>query len=307
MAVATVKAVGEREDGRVSPYLKQGKPVPKGASLDKALKVAGLDWEVGLFPVQALVEGKRVNIDHRQAVVNLTSGVVYDVVGQGYATVQNRDGLGIAEGLSEQGCEFVVAGELAQGRVVWIQVKMPDGFLVGGQDPYDLYGLLEASHDGKRAVRFHITPTRLDCLNQLNAAISGAERRFSVRHTSSAPEKLEEARHAIKKTGEYVEAFQSEMDGLLTKKISEKALVEFLNRLVPDRDKKPQEVEAIRTLAVDAATNEFGRGTRYAAFQAVREYYDHVRPQRTAESSMIGALTGVNVRMQDRALEMLRA
>ncbi len=316
-----VLAVGE---GRESVFLRHGTKVPKGATIDKAIEVAGLDWTVGLVPAAAMIDGKPVVANHRFAVVREDNGHIFDFVGQGYRPVQNAQGLGIAQTVKDfnklapaaeyepqeilEGVEFIVAGQLANGRVVWVQIKLPNmGLSICGEDPYDLYGLIETSHDGKRAVRFHITPTRIACLNQLNQAMAGAQQRWVVRHAGDPAGELADAHKAAGIISEYTDVFSKTMAGLVTKKMSEKQLETFLTTLLPDRPKRVDEIADIKRLAIDSPTNAFGRGTRYAALQAVREYFDYVRPQRTSESAFIGAVTGTNAKTTDRALALLTA
>jgi phage/plasmid-like protein (TIGR03299 family) len=304
--VAHAKQVVAVAEGRETPYLRHGTRVPKGATVAQALKVAGLDWDVELMPAAAIVDGKAVVADHRFAVVRKDTNQVFDFVGQGYAAVQNAQGLGIADDLrAAAGVDFVCAGQQAGGRVVWVQVKLPVPLVVAGEDPYDMYGLVETSHDGKRAVRFHITPLRLECLNQLNLAMAKAKQRWTIRHVATAESRLAEAHEAAGMVEAYAKEFDATMQGLLKAKMTDKQMETFLTTLLPDRPKRPEEMSAITTLAKDSPTNEFGRGTRYAALQAVREYFDHVRPQRTTESALIGAVTGVNVKTADRALNLL--
>lgn len=291
---------------RVTPFLKHGVRVAEGATVAEALKQAGLDWDVEKVPAYDLVDGKPVQVEGRFNVRRTDTKKVFDVVGSAYQEVSNLDALGIGDDLHELGgASFVAAGEIASGRGVWVAFELPEEISFGGDDPHKLTGLLETTHDGKRATRLHVAPIRFRCTNVMNLMVANAVQRWSVNHTSKAPERLQEAAEAVGMVKEYKAAFEATGERLLKSQMGEKAVHTFLERLVPARPKKADEVAAMEDLILRAETNEFGRGTAYAALNGVREYYDHIRPQRTTESAFIGAYTGVNAKMTNRALTML--
>jgi|GEM_PF-2715430 len=291
---------------RITPYLRHGVEVSGATSIAEALRTANLDWEVEKVPTYDLVDGKPVQVEGRFNVRRTTDNRVFDVVGRAYEPVNNLDALGLGDDLVQVGgAQFVAAGETAGGRGVWVAFELPEEITFGGQDPHKLTGLLETTHDGKRAVRMHIAPVRFACTNVMNLMVRGAVQRFSVHHTSKAPERLQEAALAVGLVDDYVKAYEETGERLLKSQMGEKALDQFLARLIPARPRSADEVAAIKDLALNAPTNEFGRGTAYAALNAVREYYDHGRPTRTTESAFIGAYTGVNAKMANRALSML--
>lgn len=303
---ASTKTVGAVASDRVTPYLKHGTRIDAATTVAEALSIAHLDWEVEKVPSYDLVDGVPVQVPGRYNVRRKDTHRVFDVVGRAYQEVNNLEALGFGDDLHQVGgARFVAAGDIAEGRGVWVAFELPEEISFGGHDKHTLTGLLETTHDGKRAVRLHIAPIRFQCTNVMNLMVRNAVQRFSVHHTSKAPERLQEAAQAVGLVKDYVKAFEETGERLLKSPMGEKALDQFLTRLVPERPKKADEVAAIRDLAIAADTNEFGRGTAYAALNAVREYYDHVRPQRTTESAFIGAYTGVNARMANRALEML--
>jgi phage/plasmid-like protein (TIGR03299 family) len=301
------KTVGAVATDRVTPYLRHGAKVSPKANMAEALAEAGLDWEVELVP--ALHYGRKgqpEEVPGRFVCRRKDTLQPFDVVGRSYHTVQNLEALGLGDALHEVGgAKFVAAGTIASGRGVWVAFELPGPIVIGGEDRHDLTGLLETTHDGKRATRLHVAPVRFACTNVMNLMVRGAVQRWSIPHTSKASERLAEAAVSVGLIKEYVSAFEATGERLLRSEMGEKALDGFLDRLVPARPRKADEVAAIKALVVDSPTNEFGRGTAYAALNGVREYYDHVRPQRTSESAFIGAYTGVNARTTNRALEML--
>jgi phage/plasmid-like protein (TIGR03299 family) len=305
MNTKTISAVAE---GRETAFLKAGTIVPKDATIAQALKAAKLDWDIELRPVFTTIAGKTAEIPNRKAVVRTDTEAVFGVVGSNYVPVSNLDALGIGDDLrTEAGAQFVAAGEIAGGRGVWVNWVMPEGFKVAGSDEFRLEGLLTTSHDGLKAVNMHITPIRLACTNMHNLQIRKAKQRFSVAHTSKAHTRLAEAQIAVGLVSEYVEEFKAQTEALLKHKMGDQALTTFLENLLPARPSRDKEIAAIRDLYVNGEANEFGRGTAYAALAATREYFDHVRPIRNAESGFIGAVTGQYARTTNRAFAMLAA
>jgi phage/plasmid-like protein (TIGR03299 family) len=304
MAAATDMKVGAVAEHRRTAFMRHGITVPPDVDVARALALGGLDYEVEKVAIRTAA-GEA--IPNRFAIVRSDTRQVFDVVGTGYQEVQNGAAFGVLDEFRQVlGVEFGACGTLGGGRVAWIQVKLPQGFDVQG-DLHDLHMIVETSHDGKRAIRSCITPVRLDCLNQMNLALREAVQRWAIRHTSTAEARLAEAHKAAGLVEHYVDEYKAQTTKLLQVKMSEKAVTTFLEGLLPARPSKDKEVAAIRQLALEAPTNEFGRGTGYALLNAVREYHDHVRPTRTTESAFIGAQTGANKRVTDRALQRLLA
>lgn len=298
----TDTGAGAVAEGRRTSFLRHGVTVPDDCGVREALSAGGLDYRVERVAV-ATADGDP--IEGRFAIRREDTREVFDVVGASYEVVQNEEAFGVLdEYRGVLGARFGCAGTLARGRVAWLQMQLPEGFSVDG-DEHELHLIVDTSHDGKRAVRCAITPVRLACLNQMNLALKRATQRWSVRHAGGASVRLAEAYNAAGLVEGYVEEYGRVSRQLLGYKLSERSLAGLLDGLLPDRPSKEREVAAITRLALEAPTNEFGRGTGYAALNAVREYYDHERPQRTTESAFIGASTGVNKRMSDRALEAL--
>jgi phage/plasmid-like protein (TIGR03299 family) len=296
---------GAVAEGRRTAFLRHGRTVPDDCSVAEALRIGGLDYEVEVVPIQTADGGE---IPSRFAVRRTDTRRVFDVVGTGYQEVQNLAAFGVLEEFREVlGVRFGCAGTLANGRVAWVQVQLPNNFFVADADEHEMHMIVETSHDGKRAIRSCITPVRLDCRNQMNLAVRKARQRWAIRHTATAEARLAEAHLAMGYVEEYQREFKTQTQKLLAYKVSDKSLVSLLEGVMPARPSREREVAAIVALAKEGPTNDFGRGTGYAALQATREYYDHVRPTRTAESAFIGAQTGVNKRVTDRVFAALLA
>lgn len=299
------KNIVASEGARETVWMKHGTTVPKNSTALKAIKAGGLDWEVGLAPVTTIIDGTEVEVPNRFATYRTDTGHVFDVVGKDYEPIQNRDAFAVADDLRKTlGVEFQRAGEVADGRRCWLQGTFGVAYEVVGDKHQDNL-IIDTAHNGLQSTRLAISPVRLECLNMMMMALRQASFRWGVRHTSTASERLGEAHLAVEAVQAYKDEYTQLAEHLIGKSMGKQAAKTFLTRLLPDRPRTPQVIEDILRLAFEADTCENGRGTKWAMLNAVREYFDHVKPQRTTESAFINATTGVNVQMASKAAAML--
>lgn len=211
---------------------------------------------------------------------------VLGVVGRGYEPIQNEDHAGLLDRLvDESGAHFETAGSLRGGRQVFLSMKLPRTMRIGGVDPVDLYLIACNSHDGTSAFRLLVSPVRVVCANTQAAAIRGAKASYSIRHTAGAKGQIVQARAALGLTFEFVEAFERQAQKMIAAAISTDEFARLVAQLWPiDEDSKRSKTigenrryELVQLLR-HSPTNENIRGTRWAAYQAITEYADHVAP-----------------------------
>lgn len=209
------------------------------------------------------------------------------VVGGHYTTIQNEAHVDLLDALvDESGAHFDTAGSLRKGREVFVGMKLPDHLTIGGADRIDLNLIALNSHDGSSAFRFLVAPVRVVCANTQAAAIAGAKASFSVRHTSQAGGRLQEAREALGLTFRYVEAFQAEAEKMLAKKVIapwfDRYAADLLGVDLKAKDKSPRQtlvkLDDLQGLWRSSDTLDGIRTTRWGAYQAVTEYLDHFAP-----------------------------
>lgn len=212
---------------------------------------------------------------------------VLGVVGDRYHIVQNETAFETLDYIvDESGAHFETAGSLAGGKRVFMSMKMPDGVLVAGQDRHEVYLLATNSHDGSMAFTVAVTPVRVVCQNTLTIALQRAQQSFSIRHTESVQGRIHEAREALAITFSYMEEFEEELERMLGQSFSDESLDKFVKALVPDTQSEHEgwkkrvtdARQSIESLFRDAETNDFGRGTKYAALNAATEYADWYMP-----------------------------
>jgi phage/plasmid-like protein (TIGR03299 family) len=231
---------------------------------------------------------------------------VLGIVGSDYVPFQNRDAFNFYDNLVDSGeAKYETAGSLRGGKWVWLTAKVPQHISIGGVDDHEVYLLLSTSHDGSRAITVSVTPVRVVCSNTLNFALRGAKRRWSVRHISTASERLGEARDTIGLTFKYIEEFQTEAERMLGLTFTEKDMDRFLEELLDDRPRKEKVKSTIMSTFLEAPNLENVRGTQWAAVNAVGEYMDWLRDPRTPESQVISIWNGSAMQVKDKARKLL--
>lgn len=242
------------------------------------------------------------------------------VVGSGYEVIQNEDHAEVLNKLvDESGAIFETAGSLHGGRQVFLSMKMPDTMMIGGVDAIDLYLIALNSHDGSGAFRLLASPVRVVCANTQAAALRRHRSSFSIRHTSGAKARIEQARQALGLTFKFAEAFQVEAERMITAQITADEFEQIIGKAFPEststsnraKTTATDRVRQIKQLQRFSPTlpDEL-RMTRYGAYQAVTEYVDHFSPTRSkvgqpmarAERAVLGAGVGIKA----AAFDLLR-
>ena len=251
------------------------------------------------------------------------------VVGSKYEPVQNEASTTLLDALTQEGgAIFETAGALRGGRETFVTMKLPQSMTFQGRDGStdrtEWYLAALNSHDGSSAFRFLLTPIRIVCANTQTAAIARAKASFSIRHTGGARGAIQQARTALGLSWRYMEAFEAEAAALYAAPMDLEEVRKFAADLVKvdqadstaARTRRREQAGAIVKLWVSSPTVEPIAGTRWAAYNAVTEYLDHIVSVRGLPSSADAAnaralravTTGSNAQtMKVEAFRMLQA
>lgn len=270
-----------------------------GMTVPAALAAAGLDFTVakhgglGVKDGDTLIGGlPRM----RGTVAHFTDGrdpLLLGVVGQGYEVVQPTQAAEFGQAVLEEGGATVVAvgayGEPIGSRM-YLALKLPEGLLIGGEDPHDLYLGIGNSWNRTTGLWAVAAPVRIDCTNQAAAVFGGLSNRFSIRHTGDITTKVGEVQRALELTGTFSERYATFAEKLLGEPMDGSEVDAFLERLMPT----PKHVKtargdenwagrrgAIGHVIRNGERNTVGRGTRYAAYQGVVEWVDWMSAARS--------------------------
>lgn len=283
---------------RESAWHRLGTVTDGAMTAEEAMRLAALDnWNVRLLPLTAteLTADGATPVEvpqhfatartHPKAGITETLGVV----GSDYHPVQNEEHAEFLNLLAdESGAHFETAGSLKNGRQVFLTMKMPQSLTIGGHDEVDLYIAAFNSHDGSAAFRIVVTPVRVVCANTQRAAIQGARSSFVVRHTAGAKGRIAQARSALGLTFRYAEEFERAAQRMIEAEMTLSELRSVVDELWPVRESdsaraktnQRQRWGAVSNLFEHAETQAGIRGTRWAGYNALTEYANHVAPAR---------------------------
>lgn len=298
---------------RETPWHGLGVRVNEAPASRDALTLAGLDWSVVQEPVYTetgeLVEGYRANIRDADRKV---LGVVTDR----YKVIQNREAFVFTDALLGEGVRYETAGSLQGGRKIWLLAHMPHEYIITGEriSPYLLFS---NTHDGSGAIKVALTPIRVVCNNTLNLALSAAKRSWSMIHTGDIRSKMKEARDTLFMAEQYMDSLGKEFESLRMKKLSDKAVMDYIEILLPlEDDATPIQRKNIGRLREDMKLRYFdapdlkdlGKNA-YRFVNAVSDFATHAEPlRRTANyKENLFARTMEGNPLIDRAYQLVSA
>lgn len=224
---------------------------------------------------------------------------VLGVVGSKYEPIQNEASCDLLDALVDQagGAHYETAGALRGGREVFITMKLPNTMVFdgvdGSKDRTDFYIAALGSHDASSAFRLLVTPVRIVCANTQAAAIGRAKASFSIRHTGGAKVAIQEARNALKLSWRYIEEFENAAAALYAQHMDDQQMRQFAHDLLEvdgadsdtQRANRRDKASGIVKLWTSSPTITPIAGTRWAAYNAVTEFEDHIVPVRGARTA----------------------
>lgn len=298
---------------REKPWHGLGTMVMEAPTSERALIAAGLDWKVRQEPLYVrdheLIRGYKANIrDSDEKVL----GVVTDR----YKVVQNDEAFAFTDSLLGEGVRYETAGSLQDGRKVWLLARMPQEYLIVGEQ-VSPYLVFQNSHDGMGAIKVAMTPIRVVCNNTLNLALSSAERIWSVKHVGELQQKMEEARDTLFRAEQYMSSLRKETELLQCKKLSERQVMDYIELLLPieegEREQKQRNMTRLRNdlqlRYFDAPDLQDAGHTAYRFINAVSDFATHITPLRrtaTYQENMFAKTVNGNP-ILDKAYAMMKA
>lgn len=300
-----------------------------GMTVAEALHRANMDYDVqsheGLnVPVLGLGGVTTVDLpDHRATVrVNKDGSVApvgFGVVRSRYSTVSPREAL---TGLGEQilddfGANVVAVGEYGKptGSRFYAAFQLPSHIEIGS-DRTDLFLTLLGGHDGGTALQAMLAPIRFYCTNQTTATFGKATQKITVRHTGTPMVRAAEARRILGMVNTWTEAFKQIAEGMLTAKVTNDEFEKIVKAEFLPEEPGPlagkrsingyaRKLESLNALYRGADTQDYGRGTAYAAYNAVVEWADHFKPVRGGDERRFArTLDGELDSLKSRAFEV---
>ena len=198
------------------------------ASLD-ALVYAGLDWRV---EQEKVCTEDGVPIPGYKANVRSTDHAALGIVSDRYKVVQNDAAFQFTDDLLGEGVTYETAGALQGGRKVWLLARMPQRYVIAG-DEIAPYMVFLNSHDGSSGVKVAMTPIRVVCQNTLNLALDSAKRVWAAKHTENILNRIHEARETLLLAETYMGELGRGIDELSRIKLSDRKAMELMQEIFP--------------------------------------------------------------------------
>lgn len=306
--VENMFAVGE------APWHRLGTVLGKAPDIDTGLRLAGLDWQVGLEPV-FLADGSRAPA---MATVRNTDRRILGIVGPRYRPLQNADAFGFFEPLVRSGeVSLESAGSLRDGQRVWVLARInraPEVVVREADDIVRPFLLVANGHDGSLALRVGFTAVRVVCANTLATSIEPrVSRLLRVRHHARAADALVAIRDTLDLAMAQFRASSDQYRLLAQRKVSVADLRRYVIRVL--RPHAEPTVEGDPYIEQVIALCEAGRGnshravmgTWWSAFNGLTEHLAHERGRdedRRLDGLWFGEAAQLNRRALDVALEM---
>jgi len=320
-------------------WVQAGTAVNAG-SASEAARQAGLDWNVQLADMEAIVhipvsDLETVQLHYpvpkRQAVLKLgkdNTNEVIGVVGDKYKIVQNMEVFSALDTLVDSGdARYTAAGEYNNGANIWMVMELPAGVQVAN-DPHAAFLLVQSSHDGSCAVRIRPIIERLFCANQINRIIKGKHKNaytYVMKHTTNSELSVNDIRNITQLTYDSIQQYEVVAGTLLQRKVDERQVKNIFKAVWA----LPSEIEEApdhllsqgqrrqRTIALngrDSAWNIYSqsptqeniRGTAFGVWQAVIEHADHYASG-GSDRRAIATISGRNDRIKDKTLDLVLA
>ena len=259
-----------------------GKRLDRPQTAEEALIQAGLDFTVVKRPIKAVLgSGKMIDVPGAFATVTST-GRPIGVVGSRYEIVQPAQHFGFFDPIvSRKAAVYVSAGLAHGGTKLWLLCKLPGTIRVGREDLVNKYILLAGSFDGSLAITAKICPIRFSCQNQLSFALRSGGDQVKVKHTMNVKDRLSEASRLLGITDKTFDQLSVIYNRLALRKISEKELLAYVNKLIPDNPQAESNTRtrSIRQTICDLTESGVGsnlnRMTAWSALQGTTEWVDH--------------------------------
>lgn len=238
------------------------------------------------------------------------------IVTDRYRVVQNEEAFAFTDQLLGEGVTYETAGSLQDGRRIWILARLPQHYIVGG-DEITPYLVFMNSHDGTGAIKVAMTPVRVVCQNTLNLALSTAKRSWSTKHTGDIQGKLGDAEETLFYADHYMKELGKALDRMNQTKISDQKVKEYIDELFPiiegatEMQKKNivRLREDVKLRYFDAPDLKNTGKNAYRFINAVSDFATHAKPlkERMNYRENLFARTVEGNALVDKAYHLVKA
>jgi phage/plasmid-like protein (TIGR03299 family) len=242
-----------------------------------------------------------------------TNQILGDRIGKNYTIVQNLEAFNFFDSITQAGAAiYETAGVLGIGEKIFITAKMPDTIRIAGTDDLtEVYILLTSSHDGSGSIIAAVTPVRVVCQNTLNMALNNTVNRVSIRHTSSAKDRLSEAHKVLGISKTLITETSECFNFLSNKYVSDNDVKELIRNLFNEQERDSTRIKNIEDAVLECYFAGVGQekivGTAWGAINGITFYLDHVKSYRNEATKFENIIGGSSTTIATKATELLLA
>lgn len=244
-------------------------------AVDDALTKAKLNYEVMKEPL-FLADGSR--IPEMVATTYELNGTkhILGTVGERYEVVQNRDGFGFVDYISD-GLKFVKGGMTHTG-MIYLIAELPEVDILG--DMFKPYVIFRNSFNGKYQLSAAITPLRIVCQNQFNFAFNHVANTINIRHSARVNERMVEAKLVLKGVANYMGKLNEIAKQFAGIKLTASETALALNMMFPTPEnadlREKQVVASQKQSFVDMLNANDNQNHKASAWGLVNAYTDYI-------------------------------
>lgn len=289
--VKVLEAVDNSE--RKAWYETQGVTLDNVTSLDVALKLSGLDFEVEKKPVyfnstfgMTNEAGKNLppkftKIEGQFTTVRTDTMQPFGVVTEAYEILQNRDAFDFLDSLVVEGAKFETAGFFKKnGAASYITMSTEPMTILG--DEFDPFMMISNGHDGGSAIKVALTPVRAYCRNSAILALKKATSIVTIHHSRKMYDRLVAAKEVLTANTNYLEELKIVAEKLATTPFSEEAFEALAKKLFNPKEEQSEIIQIRNVVQFEKLMKAYREddlqnfnGTAWKALQAVSDFESH--------------------------------
>lgn len=274
-------------------YETQGITLKNVTSLDVALKLSGLDFEVEKKPVyfnstfgMTNEAGKNLppkftKIEGQFTTVRTDTMQPFGVVTDAYEILQNRDAFDFLDSLVVEGAKFETAGFFKKnGAASYITMSTEPMEILG--DEFDPFMMISNGHDGGSAIKVALTPIRAYCRNSAILALKKATSIVTIHHSRKMYDRLVAAKEVLTANTNYLEELKIVAEKLATTPFSEEAFEALAKKLFNPKEEQSEIIQIRNVVQFEKLMKAYREddlqnfnGTAWKALQAVSDFESH--------------------------------
>lgn len=272
------------------------------------LAKAGLDWGVGIRPLfRRMNDGTYRQHPRARETYKLTDESPLGEVKSHYEPFSNPEVFAFGDFISETGQgRWIDAGQQGNGYRVFMTMLLREFEILDG-DKYRLYAFFRASHDGSTGVNAWIVPFRVFCTNQQQLINAQHQGHVKIQHTSNIAGRVAEAKASLAEAADYSVAFTQMAEKLARTPVSDQKVRAVLQKVVKEGRARRDEMIADMQHVYRTSTTLPDGNNAYRLLNAITEYYDHVKPQKSGNARFESIMLGEGAKARSKALHALAA